>query len=106
MFILGVYFTFVMVTKTELKHLAKLAKLHLGDEKEVEKFTHDISRILEFVGQLQEVDTKSVQPTFQVTGLQNVMRNDEIEVSGKEAELLECSVFSIENNSLKIPKIL
>lgn len=65
------------LTKKDVLHVAKLAKLDLT-EKEVEKFTNQLSGIVEFVGQLAEVDVKGVEPTSQTTGLENVYRQDQL----------------------------
>ncbi len=63
------------LTKTQVEYVAKLANLELGD-KEIEKFSSQLSAILDYVSQLNEVDTKNVEPVAQITGLENVMRND------------------------------
>lgn len=63
------------LTKEEVLHIAKLARLELKEE-EVEKFRVQLSEILEYVGQLQKVDTAGVEPISQITGLQNVTRPD------------------------------
>ncbi len=65
-----------MISKDEVQHIAKLARVHLS-AKEVEKFQHELSAILDFVGQLSEVDTSGVEPTRQTTGLESVLRKDE-----------------------------
>lgn len=66
------------LTKKEVEHIAYLARLGLT-EKEKGKFQKQLSSILDYVKQLQEVDTKNVEPTAQVTGLENVMRKDVME---------------------------
>lgn len=63
------------LTKEEVLHIAKLARLELKEE-EVEKFRTQLSEILEYVGQLQKVKTEGVEPISQITGLENVMRED------------------------------
>lgn len=63
------------LTKQEILHIAQLARLELSEE-EVEKFRTQLSGILDYVGQLQKVDTKDIDPISQITGLQNVMRED------------------------------
>ena len=63
------------LTKQEVLHIAKLARLELKDE-EVEKFRTQLSSILEYVGQLSKVDTQGVEPIAQITGLQNILRED------------------------------
>ena len=71
------------LTHDQVKHIAKLARLSLT-EAEVEKFTTQLSKILEYVEQLEKVPTDGVEPTSQVTGLVNVMRGDKVEECGSE----------------------
>lgn len=94
-----------MLTQDEVKHIAKLAKLKLNED-DLKKFTGQLGSILDFFGQLQEVDTENVEETSQVTGLSNVTRPDKITVDGNEDALLNCSPHKIENHSIKIPKVL
>ena len=65
------------LTKQDILHVAKLAKLPLTDS-EVDKFTSQLSSIINYMDELNEVDTSDVEPTSQTTGLENVFRNDEI----------------------------
>ncbi len=67
------------LTKKDVLHVANLARLNLSDG-EVNKFTDQLGDIIEFIGQLQEVDVKNVEPTNQTTGLENVYRDDEIKI--------------------------
>ena len=71
------------LTKKEVEHIALLARLGLT-EAEKEKFALQLSSILDYVEQLKEVDTKGIEPTAQVTGLENVMRKDKIESCDKK----------------------
>jgi len=59
----------------EVRHIAKLAQLKLT-EAEVKKFQRQLSEILTYVEQLKKVKTKNVEPTGQVTGLENIFRQD------------------------------
>ena len=72
------------LTKKEVEHIALLARLGLT-EAEKEKFALQLSSILNYVEQLKEVDTQGIEPTAQVTGLENVMRKDKIESFDKKA---------------------
>jgi aspartyl-tRNA(Asn)/glutamyl-tRNA(Gln) amidotransferase subunit C len=63
------------LTAQEVRHVAELAKLALSDA-EIEMFTEQLSTILEYAEQVQEVDTSSVDPTPYVLALQNVMAED------------------------------
>lgn len=66
------------LTIQEIEHIAKLARLELSDE-EKEKFASQLSSILDYVGQLQEVDTTGVTYHYTVEGLANVMASDEVD---------------------------
>lgn len=70
------------LTKKEVEHVALLARLKLS-EVEKELFLGQLSSILNYVGQLQELDTKSVEETAQVTGIKNALREDNIEGTPK-----------------------
>ncbi len=66
--------------KKEVLHLAKLAKLKLS-QVEIRKFQKQLSEIISYVEKLSEVDTSNIQPTSQTTGLINVFREDELDIS-------------------------
>jgi len=68
------------LTKNDVLHVAKLANLNLTDA-EISVFLPQLSSIVEFVGQLNEVDTNGVEPTTQTTGLENVLREDVVGVN-------------------------
>ncbi len=61
--------------KLDVKHTAKLASLPLNDD-EIKKFEKQLAETITYIESLQEVDTKNVQPTSHVTGLENVTRED------------------------------
>lgn len=64
----------------QIEHIAKLSKLELSED-EKELYTGQLSSVLEYVGELSEIDTENVEPTANVTGLSNIWRDDEIEKS-------------------------
>jgi aspartyl-tRNA(Asn)/glutamyl-tRNA(Gln) amidotransferase subunit C len=65
------------LTREDVLKLARLARLTITEE-EVEKYRTELSEILKYVEQLQSADVEGLEPTSQVTGLKNVMREDEI----------------------------
>ncbi len=65
-----------MITKEEVQHIAKLARLSLT-EQEIEKFQKDLSAILDYFGKLKEVDISGVEPTSHSVLVENLMRDDE-----------------------------
>lgn len=66
-----------MISKDEVNHIAGLARIGL-DEKELEKFSKDLSSILDWVEQLKEVKVEGVEPTAHIAGVANVTREDEV----------------------------
>ncbi len=76
------------LTKDQVRHVAKLANLPLTSEEE-EKYSEQLSKILEYIEQLNKVDTTGVEPTFNVSGQENVMRKDEAESSLSQEEVLQ-----------------
>lgn len=63
------------LTDDDVRHVAKLAKLGLTDS-EVKKFSQQLSAVVEYIQQLNEVDTKGTEPTSQTTHLAGVTRED------------------------------
>lgn len=64
-----------MISKDEVKHIAELARIGMTED-DIEKFSHDLTSILDFVEQLKEVDVEGVEPTAHITGLVNRLRDD------------------------------
>ena len=63
------------LTRKDVLHVAMLARLSL-DEKEIETYQKQLSEIIRYVQKLQELDTKNIEPTSQVTNRENVFRED------------------------------
>lgn len=61
----------------DVKHVAKLANLPLTAEEE-EKYLQQLSQILEYVDQIDSIDTSNIEPTFNVSGQENIIREDKI----------------------------
>jgi aspartyl-tRNA(Asn)/glutamyl-tRNA(Gln) amidotransferase subunit C len=69
-----------MLTREEVLHIARLARLGLSEE-DVDKFREQLSNIMENFKVLQQVDTTNVPPTTQSISLHDVMRADEAAAS-------------------------
>ncbi len=76
--------------KIDVKHIAKLANLQVSNEEE-KKFEVQLGETLSYIEMLQEVDTNNVKATNQVTGLENVFREDEVKTSLSQEEALKNS---------------
>jgi aspartyl-tRNA(Asn)/glutamyl-tRNA(Gln) amidotransferase subunit C len=89
----------------DVEKVAKLARIALTKE-EKEKFQSQLSEILVFVSQLQEVDVSGVEPTAQVTGLEDVMREDVVE--GCEPDVRDNLIKQMPDSKdgmLKVPAV-
>jgi len=75
------------LTIREVEHVAHLAHLRLSAE-ELEQLRTDLSRILDYIDMLKEVDIANVAPTAQVTDLFNAMREDETRSSLPREDVL------------------
>ena len=64
------------LSREQVRHVALLARLGLKDGEE-DFYAEQLSRILEHIDRLSEVDTESIPPTAQVVEVRNVMRDDE-----------------------------
>lgn len=72
------------LTKQEVDHLAALARIGLTEE-EKEKFSDQISSVLDYVSKLNELDTEKVEPTLQSGDTQtNIGRIDVVFDCGSE----------------------
>ena len=60
-----------------VKKIADLSYLELTEE-ELEKYTKELSSILDFIEILKKVDTKGVEPVWGNTDLEDVMREDKV----------------------------
>ncbi|PIP66980.1 MAG: Asp-tRNA(Asn)/Glu-tRNA(Gln) amidotransferase GatCAB subunit C [Parcubacteria group bacterium CG11_big_fil_rev_8_21_14_0_20_41_14] len=91
------------ISKKEVEKIAKLARLELSD-KEVDTYAQQLSAILGYVDQLQEVDTKNVEITSQVTGLSNIMREDVVESFDNSEELVKMAPEN-QDNLIKVKAV-
>jgi len=71
---------------------------------EKEKFSRDLSAILDYVDQLDEIDVSTVAPTSQVTGLKNVLRQDVV-VGFDQAQLLVRLASTSQGNYIKVKSV-
>ncbi len=92
--------------KEEIQHISNLARLELTDE-ELEKYGDQLSGVLDYFDQLKEVDTSDVLPTAQVTGLENVYKDDKIEVwDDEERKAALHQAPELEDDQVKVKRVL
>ncbi len=94
-----------MISKNEVKHIAKLARLDLS-EQEIKKYQEQLEGILSYVEKLQKVDTKNIATADGGTReLENIWRDDE-ELKNEEINGLINMAPDVENGQVKVKKIL
>lgn len=94
----------VSLTPSEVKHIATLARLELS-EAEIILFCQQLSAILAYVDQLQELETTDILPTSSVLPAYSVLRNDTPRPGLSRAELFR-NAPAVEADQFKVPPIL
>lgn len=93
------------ITREDINHLAELSSFSLT-EAEAERLQQDLTNILKYVSQLDELNTDDVEPTYQVFEMENVWRPDEImEQDASPDELLNLAPDK-QDHQVKVPKVL
>jgi aspartyl-tRNA(Asn)/glutamyl-tRNA(Gln) amidotransferase subunit C len=93
------------LTRDDVLKLAALSKLRLSDA-EIEKLRSELSEILDYVEILGKADVSGLAPTYQVSGLKNVMRTDEIKDYGYAANDLLKNAPATQNGQFKVKRVL
>jgi len=95
-----------MITKAEVEHIAKLARLGLTAQ-EIEKTRKELSKIFDYVEKLKEVDISGVMPTSHSVEIENVMREDResSKLKAQSSKLLDLAPET-KNGYLKVKSIL
>ena len=92
------------ITLVQVRYVAELARLELAGAEE-ERLTGQLNAILEYMGQLAEVDTAGVEPTSHVLPLTNVLREDEPRPCLSNAEAL-ANAPDPDQGHFAVPKII
>ena len=92
------------INSEDVRKVAKLARLELQDE-QIEKYTSQLEKILDYVAQLEEIDTAKIPPTTRAVEVVNVLREDLVEDTEIREDLLNLAPQR-EGNFFRVPKIL
>lgn len=93
------------ISLNDVQKLSALSALALSDA-EAEAMRHELARILDYFEMLEEVDTDGVTPTYQVTGLSDVMREDVIASEQLSQEALLKNTPQTQDGLIKVPRVL
>jgi aspartyl-tRNA(Asn)/glutamyl-tRNA(Gln) amidotransferase subunit C len=85
--------------------LAKLSKIQLTED-ELHQFADELSAILDYAQQLSDVDTSNLEPTVQVTGLQNVTRPDDIIDYGMSSSELLKNAPATKDGLIQVKRVI
>ena len=92
------------ITADDVRKVAHLARLDLPEDK-ITTYTGQLERILDYVDQLQGVDTDGVPPTTRAVEVVNVTREDQVVATEVREELLNQAPLR-EGDFFRVPKIL
>lgn len=92
-----------MISTDDVKHVAKLARLELTEE-EINKYSKQLGSILQYVEQMNEVDTTGIEPMPHAIPVYNVMREDVVKYEQTKDEMLANAPFE-EDGFFRVPKI-
>ena len=93
------------IKREDIVHLADLSDFSLS-EKEVESLGSDLQGIITYISQLDELDTKNVEPTYQVFEMENIWRADEVLPQDADREQLLALTKEEKDHQIKVPKVL
>jgi aspartyl-tRNA(Asn)/glutamyl-tRNA(Gln) amidotransferase subunit C len=94
----------VALTRRDVDHIAHLARLAMSEEEGID-YVAKLSRILEFVDQLKQVDTGGVQPMAHPLDMAQRLRPDEI-TEGDQRELFQRNAPQAENGLYLVPRVI
>lgn len=92
------------ISADDVRKVAQLARLELPEAK-VSTYTAQLERILDYVAQLEQVDTEGVPPTTRAVEVLNVTREDRVEPTPVREQLLDLAPQR-EGDFFRVPKIL
>ncbi len=92
-----------MITREQIIHLAKLARLKLNDE-EIEKLREDLSKILNYVEKINELKLEDIEPLINI--IEELKTREDEPAKSESNQLIIENFPEKEDNYLKVPKII
>ena len=93
------------ITREDIEHLAGLSDFSLS-EQEAESLREDLTGIIKYISQLDELNTEGVEPTYQVFEMENVWRDDAVVPQDASRSELLALTKEEKDNQVKVPKVL
>jgi len=92
------------IDRETVEHIGHLARIELSEE-EKKMYSRQLSRILDYMEKLSELDTENVEPTSHVVPLSNVFREDRVKPSLPQEVVLENAPDAAQG-CFKVPAII
>lgn len=93
------------ITLDDVKYIAELSKIAVT-EQQAQRLQAELDTIIGYVKKLDNLDTAGIEPTYQVTGLTNIMREDKIINYNLTREQLLQNAPEQQEHQIKVPKVL
>jgi aspartyl-tRNA(Asn)/glutamyl-tRNA(Gln) amidotransferase subunit C len=93
------------ITPDQVRHVAKLARLALDDERELARLAGQLEAILEYVAKIGEVDVSGVEPMAHAADVKNVLRDDVTEPALPLEKVLQ-NAPDTDGHFFKVPKVI
>lgn len=92
-----------MITKEDVEHIGWLARIDISEQETVE-YMEKLNSVLGYFGQLDELETEDVSPTYHVAEIYNVFREDVVEESLPQ-EVVLANTEHKQDGTFRVPKI-
>ena len=92
-----------MITKEDVEHIGWLARIEINEQETVE-YMEKLNSVLEYFGQLDEVQTEDVAPTYHVAEVYNVFREDVAEECLPQETVLANTEHK-QDGTFRVPKL-
>ncbi|PAV11968.1 glutamyl-tRNA amidotransferase [Methanosarcina spelaei] len=92
-----------MITKEDVEHIGWLARIEISEQETVE-YMEKLNSVLGYFGQLDELPTKDVTPTYHVAEIYNVFRDDVVEECLPQ-EVVLANTEHKQDGAFRVPKI-
>ena len=93
------------IKREDIIHLADLSDFSLSDA-EINSLGADLNNIIQYISQLDKLNTENIEPTYQVFEMENVWRDDKIVTQEADREALLNLAPAEQDNQIKVPKVL
>jgi aspartyl-tRNA(Asn)/glutamyl-tRNA(Gln) amidotransferase subunit C len=92
------------LTRTQVENIANLARLEVTED-EIPVYVRNLSRIIDFVNQLESAGTEDVQPMAHPLNMSQPLRNDEV-IESDHRDRYQRNAASIEAGLYLVPKVI